>query len=144
MKVVGIMFMSLVFIGCGMEEGEYVSYDKPSTPDSEIATEDLTEDEQVEEGGCDAEALKVFRLMVSPAIDSSCSNCHDADHSLPLLNGQHSSNRVSLTDWTGEDAQKLFSWISNPGVHNGGDQSAALPLSQIEAWIEAEQLCTEG
>jgi hypothetical protein len=142
-KFTSMALLILLLNACGFDESEYEPYESAK----QTAGEDGAEDQTAEEGDgtpadCSATALAVFKVSISPAIGSTCSNCHSEEgHSLPFENGKDADNRSSLLGWSGADADKIFEYISSPN-HPGGNQAQALPLAKIKSWTDAEQKCS--
>jgi len=129
---------------CGFNDPSYTAYE---TPADEKAAEG-SKTETAGEGAGDAKtcpdsAVAVFAETVQPAVDTACSNCHNGQHKLPLPSGSAAENRAALLAWSGGDGSKLAGFISSKPPHEGGDQSAALPASKIQFWVDAEAACAK-
>jgi hypothetical protein len=133
--------MALFFTGCGFNNPAYQPYESPEK-EKEASTEETASETKSEEGPllCPDSAVAVFGEMIAPAIATTCGNCHNASHKLPLGSGQNAENRDKLLKVSGLDASGFFAFISGP-THSGGDQSAALSSAKIGFWIDAEKAC---
>jgi hypothetical protein len=135
-------------LGCGITQPKYVDYSggtgtataAATRTDTTTATGTGTDD------ACAQEALALFTEQVGGSVDATCAtaSCHalTAIQGQALKAGDHETNRRRLLAYTGGVASKLFDKISlNGQTHGGGDRSDALPLANIEAWLDKEAEC---
>jgi hypothetical protein len=125
------MFWLTAIVSCGSSESAKQPGDSSTPSPSPTSAE-----------GCPDLAVASFATNVQPAIDLSCSKCHATHASLVLKSGSTSANRDALFGYSGTSTTKLTSKIHG-GLHQGGNQSANLPLSNIQKWIEAEIACAK-
>ena len=138
------VFSSVFFvISCGEDETEL-------TPEKEVSgeTEETTgdtnptnEEEKQSSEPPSAAKLAAFRDNIKPGLEQGCllSGCHVSQPiaGSVLEAGNDILNRQALLDYI-EKGNGLFKKISNEVSHGGSDQSAALPLDKINAWLAVE------
>jgi len=95
---------------------------------------------------CAEKTALAFAQYIEPGIDSSCAGCHNnSGNPVPLYKAKPIDNRIKLLAWTKYNAQYFFDFISkSPNAlkeHSGGNKSAAMPKTNIDAWIQVEVSC---
>ncbi len=94
---------------------------------------------------CEKTALVAFEENISPAIEATCaeSGCHTSSHqALPFSLVDQPSNRLALLRFSSGSVGVLTKkiYLAAPG-HGGGNQSSALPQTNIDAWLTEEAKC---
>jgi hypothetical protein len=129
--------MILVASGCGLTEAKYIDY---------------SDDEGASDGGDDGatecpDAEAAFASQVQPVVKSTCATA--ACHKITTIAGKTLSpddatnNRAQLKAYTGTTSDKIINKIGlkTTPQHGGGDQSAALPKANVDAWLAKEATC---
>jgi hypothetical protein len=151
---------ALAAFSCGISQPKYIDYDPESATETTVATgTDTTTDSSTttdpdgaaeagdagETAEC-AAARTTFETTIQPKVVASCAiaGCHAVQpiSGTALSATDAAVNRAQLKAYAAGAAETLFNKLSGSSVsHGGGDQSAALPLADISAWIEQEAAC---
>lgn len=136
-----ILVFAAVVVACGITEPQYIDY---------------SDDDTVKDAGgsgtgsagspaCVA-ALDEFSAQIEPALEKTCitSRCHveQTIGATTMKKGDAAGNRDGVKRFSAGSAEKFFNKLSKTGVgHGGGDQGAALPKANVDAWIAKEAAC---
>ena len=125
----------LVLAACGLNEPKFIDYSDDGDGAGDGADGAPPQ--------CTA-ALAAFDAQMQAIVSGKCAiaGCHTTQpiSGKALSANDATTNRAQLLAYTGETSTKLFSKISSSS-HGGGNKSADLPVSNIDAWLSEEANC---